>query len=120
MSALIPTSSSMPPFRLPSQKHRACDLLVRGMRTGSSILLLQMLAEFSSSVAIRKAGIKVDEVRTTIDAWRAVLPVQGTEDDVLSAALDAVKNHQIVFCDAYGQIRSTAKNRLMDEVLTPR
>jgi hypothetical protein len=57
---------------------RARDLLVRGMRTGSSILLLQTLAEFSS-VAIRKAGIEVDAVRTTLDAWRAVLPVQGTQ-----------------------------------------
>jgi len=61
-----------------AKTHKARDLLVRGMRTGSSILLLQTLAEFSS-VAIRKAGIGVDEVRTTIDAWRAVLPVQGTE-----------------------------------------
>jgi len=60
------------------------------MRTGSSILLLQTLAEFSS-VAIRKAGTEVDAVRTTIDAWRAVLPVQGNHDDDLSAALDAVK-----------------------------
>jgi hypothetical protein len=50
--------------------HRARDLLVRGMRTGSSILVLQTLAEFSS-VAIRKAGRGVDEVRTTVDAWRA-------------------------------------------------
>src|SRR6266566_4734541 len=64
---------------------RARDLLVRGMRTGSCILLLQTLAEFSS-VAIRKAGIGVDEVRTTIDAWRAVLPVEDTEDEDLSAA----------------------------------
>ena len=69
------------------------------MRTGWSILLLQMLAQFSS-VAIRKAGIGVDEVRTTIDAWRAVLPVQGTEDDDLSAALDAVKKHRLAFWDA--------------------
>ena len=61
-----------------AKTHRARDLLVRGMRTGSCILLLQTLAELSS-VAIRKAGIGVDEVRTTIDAWRAVLPVQGTE-----------------------------------------
>jgi predicted nucleic acid-binding protein len=45
---------------------RARDLLVRGMRTGSSILLLQTLAEFSS-VAIRKVGIEVDAVRTTLD-----------------------------------------------------
>jgi predicted nucleic acid-binding protein len=29
-----------------------------------------------------------------------VLPVQGTEDDDLSAALDAVKNHQLAFWDA--------------------
>ena len=78
---------------------RARDLLERGMRTGSCILLLQTLAEFSS-VAIRKAGIGVDEVRTTIDAWRAVLPVQGTEDGDLSAALDAVKKHRLAFWDA--------------------
>ena len=78
-----------------AKTHRARDLLVRGMRTGSSILLLQTLAEFSS-----EAGIGVDEVRTTIDAWRAVLPVQGTEDDDLSAALDAVKKHRLAFWDA--------------------
>ena len=82
-----------------AKTHRARDLLVRGMRTGSCILLLQTLAEFSS-VAIRKAGIAVDEVRTTIDAWRAVLPVQGTEDDDLSAALDAVKKNRLAFWDA--------------------
>ena len=69
------------------------------MRTGSSILLLQTLAEFSS-VAIRKAGIGIEEVRTTSDAWRAVLPVHGTEDDDLSAALDAVKNHRLAFWHA--------------------
>jgi predicted nucleic acid-binding protein len=51
-------------------------------------------------VAIRKAGIAVDEIRTTIDAWRAVLPVQGTEDEDLSAALDAVKEHRLAFWDA--------------------
>jgi predicted nucleic acid-binding protein len=78
---------------------RLPPLRLRGMRTGSRILLLQTLAEFSS-VAIRKAGIAVDEVRTTIDAWRAVLPVQGTEDDDLSAALDAVKKHRLAFWDA--------------------
>jgi len=51
-------------------------------------------------MAIRKAGIAVDEVLTTIDAWRAVLPVQGTEDDDLSAALDAVKKHRLALWDA--------------------
>jgi hypothetical protein len=35
---------------------------------GGNILLLKTLAEFSS-VAIGKAGIAVDDVRTTIDAW---------------------------------------------------
>jgi predicted nucleic acid-binding protein len=127
---------------------RARELLVRGMRTGSCILLLQTLAEFSS-VAIRKAGIEVDEVRTTIDAWRGVLPVQGTEDDDLSAALDAVKKHRLAFWDAMlwaaaqragvrhllsedlqdgfalAGVRfvnpfDAANNRLIDEVLPPR
>ena len=82
-----------------AKTHRARDLLVRGMRTGSCILLLQTLAEFSS-VAIRKAGIEVDAVRTTLDAWRAALPVQGSQDDDLSAALDAVKKHRLAFWDA--------------------
>jgi predicted nucleic acid-binding protein len=82
-----------------AKTHRARDLLVRGMRTGSCILLLQTLAEFSS-VAIRKAGIAVDAVEATIDSWRAVLPVQNTEDDDLSAALDAVKTHRLAFWDA--------------------
>ena len=51
------------------KRHRARDLVVRGMRRGGH-LLLQTLAEFSS-VAIRKARIAVDEVRTAIDAWRS-------------------------------------------------
>jgi hypothetical protein len=41
----------------------------------------------------KSAGIAADDVRTTIAAWRAVLPVQGTEDGDLSAGLDAVKKH---------------------------
>ena len=36
--------------------------------------MLQTLAEFSN-VAIRKARIPVEDIRRTIDAWRAVLPV---------------------------------------------
>ena len=83
-----------------AKTHRAHDLLVRNADgIVHLILLLQTLAEFSS-VAIRKAGIAVDEVRTTIDAWRAVLPVQGTEDDDLSAALDAVEKNRLAFWDA--------------------
>ena len=113
---------------------RSRDLLVRGMRTGSSILLLQTLAEFSS-VAIRKAGIEVDAVRTTLHAWRAVLLVQVTEDDDLSAALDAVKKHRLAFWDAmlWGAAQRAGVrhlltedlqdgfelNRLIDEMLPP-
>src|SRR5919108_1017292 len=97
---------------------RSRDLLVRGMRTGSSILLLQTLAEFSS-VAIRKAGIEVDAVRTTLDAWRAVLLVQGTEDDDLSAALDAVKKHRLAFWDAmlWGAAQRAGVRHLLTEDL---
>ncbi len=78
---------------------RARDLIARGMRAGESVLLLQTLAEFSS-VAIRKAKIPVDDIRITIDAWRAVLPVQSAEDGDLAAALEAVKMHRLGFWDA--------------------
>ena len=84
---------------LDAKTNRARDLIVRGMRAGSGILLLQTLAELSS-VAIRKARIPVDEIRTTIDAWRAVLPVQAADDSDLTAALDAVKTHRLAFWDA--------------------
>jgi predicted nucleic acid-binding protein len=101
-----------------AKTHRARDLLLRGMRTGSSILLLQTLAEFSS-MAIRKAGIEVDAVRTMIDAWRAVLPVQGTQDDDLSAALDAVKSHRLAFWDAmlWGAAQRAGIRHLLTEDL---
>jgi predicted nucleic acid-binding protein len=78
---------------------RARDLIGRAMRTGSSILLLQSLAEFSS-VAIRKARIPVQQIRAAIDAWRAVLPVQAADDSDLTAALDAVKTKRMSFWDA--------------------
>jgi predicted nucleic acid-binding protein len=78
---------------------RAREVIARGMRGGWSILLLQTLAEFSS-VAIRKAGIPIDDIRTTIDAWRAVVPVQAPDDSDLNAALVAVKQHRLAFWDA--------------------
>ena len=78
---------------------RARDLIARAMRAASSILLLQTLGEFSH-VAIRKAGIPVGDIRRTIDAWRAVLPVQAADDSDLSAALDAVRAHRLAFWDA--------------------
>jgi predicted nucleic acid-binding protein len=78
---------------------RARDLIARAMRAGWTILLLQTLAEFAN-VAIRKAGIPIEEIRKTIDAWRAVLPVQSADDEDLAAALEAVRTHRLPFWDA--------------------
>ena len=78
---------------------RARDLIARAMRAASSVLLLQTLAEFSN-VAIRKARIPVQDIRRTIDAWRAVLPVHAADESDLSAALEAVRAHRLAFWDA--------------------
>ena len=78
---------------------RARDLIARAMRAASSVLLLQTLAEFSN-VAIRKARIPVKDIRRTIDAWRAVMPVQAADVGDLSAALEAVRAHRMAFWDA--------------------
>ena len=78
---------------------RARDLIARAMRAASSILLLQTLAKFSN-VAIRKARIPVEDIRRTIDAWRAVLPVQAADDSDLLVALEAVRVHRLAFWDA--------------------
>ncbi len=78
---------------------RARDLLARAMRAASGVLLLQTLGEFSN-VAIRKARIPVEDIRRTIDAWRAVIPVQAADDSDLSAALEAVRAHRLAFWDA--------------------
>jgi predicted nucleic acid-binding protein len=85
---------------LPSSKSvRARELIARAMRAGSSVLLLQSLAEFSN-VAIRKAGIKVEAVQAIVAAWEAVLPVKAAHREDLPAALDAVKAHKLAFWDA--------------------
>jgi predicted nucleic acid-binding protein len=85
---------------LPSSKSvRARELIARAMRAGSSVLLLQSLAEFSN-VAIRKAGIKVEAVQVIVAAWEAVLPVEAAHRADLPAALDAVKAHKLAFWDA--------------------
>jgi len=78
---------------------RARDLVARALRAASSVLLLQTLAEFSN-VAIRKARIPVEDIRRTIDAWRAVLPVQAADDSDLLVALEAVRAHRLAFWDA--------------------
>jgi predicted nucleic acid-binding protein len=62
---------------------RARDLIGGAMRAGWTILLLQTLAEFTN-LAIRKAGIPIEDIRRTIDAWRAVLPIQAADGDDLA------------------------------------
>jgi predicted nucleic acid-binding protein len=78
---------------------RAQDLLARAMRATTSILLLQSLAEFSN-VAIRKARIPANAVKTTIEAWLAVLPVQSADNSDLVLALEAVQAPRLPFRDA--------------------
>ena len=51
-------------------------------------------------MAIRKAGIPIEDIRRTIDAWRAVLPIQAADPDDLGAALEAVRDHRLPFWDA--------------------
>ena len=85
--------------RADARVSRAQDLLARAMRATTSILLLQSLAEFSN-VAIRKARIPAKAVKTTIEAWRAVLPVQSADDSDLVLALEAVRAHRLPFWDA--------------------
>ena len=78
---------------------RARNLIARAMQTGAAVLLLQTLAEFSY-VGIRKAKIPPQNIRTTIAAWLAVLPVQAADDGDLLTALDAVRAHRLAFWDA--------------------
>ena len=78
---------------------RARELIGRALRGGESILLLQTLEEFAN-VATRKAGISVQNARMMIDAWRAVLPIQAANGEDLTAALEAVRAHQLAFWDA--------------------
>jgi len=78
---------------------RARELMVRAMRSANTILLLQSLTEFSN-VAIRKARIPANAVKTRIEAWLAVLPVQSADDSDLVLALEAVHAHRLPFWDA--------------------
>ncbi len=78
---------------------RARDLLARAMRGATSVLLLRTLAEFSN-VAIRKARIPANNIRTIVEAWRAVLPIQAADESDLLMALEAVRAHHLAFWDA--------------------
>jgi predicted nucleic acid-binding protein len=78
---------------------RARDLLARAMQVTSAVFLLQSLAEFSS-VAVRKAGIPVENVARIVKAWCAVLPIQSADESDRLLALGAVRAHRLAFWDA--------------------
>ena len=100
----------------PEQKSsRARDVIARGMRNGSSILLLQTLTEFSS-VATRKAGISVDRVLAMIRIWQSVMAVESAQPNDLFDALHAVKSRKLSFWDA--MIWATARRVGLRHVLT--
>jgi len=94
---------------------RAREVIARGMRNGSSILLLQTLTEFSS-VAIRKTGISVDQVLAMVRIWQSVMAVEGAQANDLFDALNAVKNSKLSFWDA--MIWATARRVGLRHVLT--
>ena len=47
-----------------------------------------------------KAGIPINKIRRTLDAWCAVLPIQSAETEDLLMALEAVRVHRLAFWDA--------------------
>jgi predicted nucleic acid-binding protein len=97
---------------------RARDVIARAMRASASVLLLQTLAEFSN-VAIRKGRIPVNDIRRTIDAWCAVLPIQAADESDLLAALEAVRAHRLAFWDAmlWASARRAGVRHLLTEDL---
>jgi predicted nucleic acid-binding protein len=97
---------------------RARDVIARAMRASASVLFLQTLAEFSN-VAIRKARIPVKDIRRTIDAWCAVLPIQAADESDLLAALEAVRAHRLAFWDAmlWASARRAGVRHLLTEDL---
>jgi predicted nucleic acid-binding protein len=101
-----------------AKSRRARDIVARGMRAGTSVLLLQTLAEFSH-VTIRKMGMPVGAVRAIVDAWRAVLPVHAAEEGDLASALAAVEAHRLAFWDAilWGTARRIGVRYLLTEDL---
>jgi predicted nucleic acid-binding protein len=98
-----------------SRKARARELLIRSMRGGTDLFLLQTLAEFAN-VAVRKLGVPGPAVLTQVDAWRASLPVRAAAEEDLPAALAALRDHGLGFWDAY--LWATARRVGVDTLLT--
>jgi predicted nucleic acid-binding protein len=95
---------------------RARDLLARAMQAPTGILLLQTLAEFSN-VAICKARMPAAAVRTVVQAWLAVLPVEAADESDLLLALEAVRVHRLPFWDAllWASAQSAGVKHLLSE-----
>jgi predicted nucleic acid-binding protein len=94
---------------------RARDLLARAMQVTNAVFLLQSLAEFSS-VAVRKAGIPVENVARIVKAWCAVLPIQSADESDLLLALEAVRAHHLAFWDA--MLWASAQRAGVRQILT--
>src|SRR5215204_5144034 len=97
-SARLSTSQVVLLASLPLWSIERDRLWIKLGESGLGILLLQTLAEFSN-VAIRKAGIPIDDIRATIDA-SACGATHAAEEGDLTAALDVVKAHRLGFWDA--------------------
>ncbi len=81
------------------KRARSLELVIRSMRYGTGVILLQALAEFSS-VAIRKLGVDADDVRRRVEAWCSVMPVHAAVEEDLPVALQIVRDHEFQFWDA--------------------
>jgi predicted nucleic acid-binding protein len=82
-----------------SKRELARNLLIRGARPGSAMLLLQSLGEFSY-VAARKFGLSIASVHRRVRDWRDAIPIHAAREDDLFAALDLVRDHRLGFWDA--------------------
>jgi len=78
---------------------RSRELIIRSMRSGTGVILLQALAEFGS-VATRKLGIDADDVRRRVRAWCNVMPARAAAEEDLLVALQIVRDHRFQFWDA--------------------
>jgi predicted nucleic acid-binding protein len=82
-----------------SRGDRARELILRGTKGNTAMLLLQALAEFST-VALRKYRLRPTDVQTRMDALRGPFPVEAAAEQDLFTALGLVRDHQISFWDA--------------------
>src|SRR5687768_7041452 len=83
----------------PDKQFRARSLIAGAMRTRTSMLLLQTLAEFSN-VAVRKYAQPVNKVSALVAAWQSVFDVHPAASTDLAHALAAVDQHRLQFWDA--------------------